>query len=442
MDQFNEYFIKYPNLINKKIAVAFSGGSDSLALLYLLSQKIDKKNLIALYVNHGLRGSEELSIESETNKNNCASLGVNYKEIILEEGVIEAEEEIRNNGIEDAARYLRYQKLIDYCKENGFEALATAHTIDDQLETMIMRSFNGASLLSLSCIREIREQDSIMIIRPLLAYTKDNLRLLLKVAGLTWSEDSTNAKTDYLRNRIRKEISPKIESIFPDAKKIVYRNALMFSGLVSLAQEQISSLIEDNKVNRKEYLLQKEIIRYNVLSTIIKKYEIPSFKKVVHIDNVIRNKKEGSEIFGNVELLIKDNSFVINEFVQLPKFSYIIDTAQDQEIKVFDKKLMISSQKNDNTKLLRIADEDISYPLILRNIRSDDSLVTESGTVEISKFLSGWKIKESDRDKVLVLEDRNGIVALFAKHIDGRDRLAKRVKTPLEGKTVRIYSIG
>lgn len=286
----------------------------------------------------------------------------------------------------------------------------------------------------------MREQDSIKIIRPLLKYSKDDLRLKLKVAGLLWSEDTTNRSTDYLRNRIRKEISPKVESIFPDVKQIVYRNAQLFTGLVSIAQEKVNKMIARNIVNRKEYLLQEDIIRYNILSKLIKNFEVPSFKKIVHIDNVIKQ-KEGYEKFGNIELLIKDDSFVINKFNTVSQFSYVVEKMEDQTISVFDNKLIITSAENKNSTLLRIADEDISLPLIVRNLRSDDFLVTDGGTVEISKFLSNWKLKESDRKKVVVLEDRNGIVALFAKHLGGRDRLTNRVKTPLVGKTVRIYSI-
>ncbi len=441
MKEFSQYFEKYPELKNKKIAVAFSGGSDSLALLFALSNYMDKENLIAIYVNHGLRSEEELLIESQKNRENCDFIGVKYREIILLKGEVLRVEKERRNGIEDAARHLRYNAIINFCKNNNYSAIATAHTIDDQLETMIMRSFNGASLLSLTCIKEYREQDDIKIIRPLLGYTKKDLQLLLKVAGLSWSEDSTNKETDYLRNKIRKEISPKIESIFPDAKKIVHRNALLFTGLVSLAEEKVNSLIEDNIVNRKQYLLQQDIIRYNILSKLISPFEVPSFKKIVHIDNEIKKIIEGSQEFGSIELLIKDNSFGINRKDEFANFSYIIEEPLNQEINVYDKTLKIEETSFDDSTLLKIADEDISYPLIIRNIRSDDSLIVENGTSQISKFLSGWKLKESDRKKVIVMEDKNGIIAVFAKHLGGRDRIAKRIKKPLVGKTVRIYSI-
>lgn len=441
MKEFSQYFEKYPELKNSKIAIAFSGGSDSLALLLTLSNYMNKDNLVAVYVNHGLRGENELLLESEKNRENCNSIGVKYEEIVLKKDEVINTEKQRRNGIEDAARHLRYNAIINYCKTYGYQAIATAHTIDDQLETMIMRSFNGASLLSLTCIKEYREQDDIKIIRPLLGYSKKDLQLLLKVAGFNWSEDSTNKETDYLRNRIRKEISPRVESVFPDAKKIVHRNALLFTGLVSLAEEKVDSLIEDKLVNRKQYLLQEDIIRYNVLSKLIATFEVPSFKKIVHIDNEIKKIKEGSQSFGSIELLIKNNSFGINRKDDLSNFSYIIEEPVDQDILVYDKTLRISEIDFDDSTLLKIADEDVSYPLIVRNIRSDDSLIVENGTTQISKFLSGWKLNESDRKKVIVLEDKTGIVAVFAKHLGGRDRIAKRAKNTLVGKTVRIYSI-
>jgi len=173
---------------------------------------------------------------------------------------------------------------------------------------------------------------------------------------------------------------------------------------------------------------------------IASKWEFPGGKNRWG-ETVEDQKKDGFEVFGEVELLIKDDTFAINKVNTISKFSFVIENSKDQELEIFENKLKITSKESNDSTLLRIADEDISYPLIVRNVRSDDTLITDGGRIELNKFFSNWKIKERDRKKVIVLEDKTGLIAVFAKHLGGRDRIAKRVKTPLVGKTVKIYSI-
>ncbi|MFA6682218.1 MAG: ATP-binding protein, partial [Sphaerochaeta sp.] len=122
--------------LTKKVAVAFSGGSDSLALLLALSRLLDPAQIFPLYVNHGLRSDDELQEEISLNRKNCASLGLDLTVLTLPRGLVEETARTRGSGIEDSARLLRYAKLEEACVALDCTYLATAHNADDQMETI------------------------------------------------------------------------------------------------------------------------------------------------------------------------------------------------------------------------------------------------------------------------------------------------------------------
>lgn len=441
MSNFAEFFEQNPEFLDKKVAIAFSGGSDSLALLYLFSKLFNKSLITAVYVNHNLRSYDELMVESKLNKDNCNILGVRYKELICNPGEIEEISSIRKSGTEDAARAARYEKLISFCKNESIEVIATAHNSDDQVETMIMRTFNGASPLSLSCIREKTKIDGLNIIRPVLKYSKKELRELLLDSRLYWSEDSTNNETDYLRNKIRAYLMPKIEEIFPDVHKIVQRNASLHEGLKNLVDSQVQMFIEYDNLYIDAYSKLESIVRYNVISKLTEFNGKVSFSQIKHIDSLILEGKDRREKFNGFDLIINSSKFFFEKSVEDKNILFIIEKYCDIK-KTFDNIVFeISSQESDDNLVLRIADEDLTLPLILRNPVNKDALITAGGKVLINKLATSWKLDENKKKQILVLEDRKGIVAVFARHLGGRDRIAKRMKNTLVGKRVRLYSI-
>lgn len=121
-----------------RLLVAFSGGEDSLFLLYVLSSLAPKRTA-ALYVNHNLRGEEELEREMELNRKNALELGVPFDIITIPPGEIRKASSERNIGLEAAARDARYRALRLYADEHGFDYILTAHHMDDQTETVLMR---------------------------------------------------------------------------------------------------------------------------------------------------------------------------------------------------------------------------------------------------------------------------------------------------------------
>lgn len=202
------------------IVVAFSGGSDSLGMLCLL-KKLYHDRLLAVYVNHNLRSAEELEAEAHLNAENCRRIDVPFVTVPLAIGEVQALADKRGCGTEEAARILRYKALEAQRIHGGLDWIATAHTSDDQMETVLMRFLSGKALCSLSGIKKQQGR----ILRPVLGFRREELEKQCTEMGLRWSDDSTNNQMLYLRNRIRHHIIPAIKDVFPSFSKAILRFA-------------------------------------------------------------------------------------------------------------------------------------------------------------------------------------------------------------------------
>ncbi len=184
--------------IHNGVALAISGGSDSIALLYLMSDwiKSTKVRLVVFSVDHDLRANSVNDVEFV--RNEALKLGLEFYDLKWVHQGIKA-------AIQAKARQARYQLMTDKCKQLGITCLMTAHHADDLLENYLMRKKKKASLLGLSFSDNYFFND-VEIIRPFLKYHKVDLLDYLKVTNIKWIEDESNKNDCYERNRVRKEI--------------------------------------------------------------------------------------------------------------------------------------------------------------------------------------------------------------------------------------------
>lgn len=189
---------------NNTASVAVSGGSDSLALLFLLinySQKNSIK-LNAYTVNHNLR--EEAMDEAIYVSELCKKYSVNHKILNWEH------EKIEKSKLELFARNARYRLLTQESIIDKSNILFVAHTENDVIETFFLRKLKKSKEIGLACISSIREiNPMITILRPLLNIQKSSLVKYLKEKNISWKEDISNQDTNFLRARIRKFLSEK-----------------------------------------------------------------------------------------------------------------------------------------------------------------------------------------------------------------------------------------
>ena len=180
------------------VAVAISGGSDSMALLRLVldwaSQLSVPPVVYALTVEHGLRSSSAL--EAQRVRTWCEGLGVAHH-ILPWPGAKP------QTGIQAKARVARYDLLADWCKAHDVPIIVTGHTANDQAETVAMRKLRSHTAASLAAIWPEMKWKQVRVLRPLLDVTRRDLRAYLQSVGQEWIDDPSNEDQRFERVRIR-----------------------------------------------------------------------------------------------------------------------------------------------------------------------------------------------------------------------------------------------
>src|ERR1035437_2649976 len=200
-----------------RLAVGLSGGADSVALLRALAERSRELGLVlhAAHLHHGLRG-EEADGDLAFARTLAAELGLPFHEARVDAGESAKE---NSETLEEAARRLRYGWVRQLMASGEVEAVATAHTRDDQAETVLAKFLRGAWTEGLSGIHPVIEFPSGSILRPLLSTTRAEIEAYLRSLRQDWREDSSNRHLTFTRNRIRHELLPLLEGWNPQLRE-------------------------------------------------------------------------------------------------------------------------------------------------------------------------------------------------------------------------------
>ena len=195
-----------------KIVVGVSGGTDSIALLHILHlfSKIKNYDLVVAHVNHMARGDESY-VDADFVKNVADKLGLPF---FLKEIDVEDKRAHLKKSFQETARLIRYQFFDETLKAVGGHKIALGHSADDRVETILMNIIRGSGLKGLTGIPQVRGN----IIRPFWEIYRKELASYLEVRKIAFRDDLSNKDRKYLRNRIRHELIPCLESYNPNIK--------------------------------------------------------------------------------------------------------------------------------------------------------------------------------------------------------------------------------
>ena len=185
-----------------RVALAVSGGADSLALMHLVARWRGLKGPtapkpIVLTVDHGLRRAS--AAEADYVAQQACGLGFEHR-------LLRWEGEKPRSNLQAAARAARYDLMADHCHVAGITALVTAHHLEDQAETVLMRLGRGSGVDGLSAMAEAGSWAGIDLLRPLLDLGKVRLTATLKAAGVDWIDDPSNRNERFERVRVRRAL--------------------------------------------------------------------------------------------------------------------------------------------------------------------------------------------------------------------------------------------
>ena len=191
------------------ILIAVSGGADSMALLYGLHGLARRHHwrLTVAHLDHGIRG-KAAGGDADFVRAEAGKLGLPF---FSAKARVPALAKRQGISLEMAARKARYQFLARTARAVKADVIATAHTADDQVETVLLKLIRGAGRAGLSGIDAATSLEGMKVVRPLLSVTRAEIESFLKRKKVSWREDASNRDTAFLRNRVRRELLPLLE---------------------------------------------------------------------------------------------------------------------------------------------------------------------------------------------------------------------------------------
>jgi tRNA(Ile)-lysidine synthase len=246
-------FIDHHGLLspNQPVVLGVSGGADSLCLMEILSNL--GYPLVIAHLDHQLRPNSHMELEFVKDLVERRGLPFEGKAIDVQALAEQAK------SLEEAAREARYQYLIDVAERHRIHAIATGHTSDDQVETVLMHFLRGAGLeglrgmtprISISNWFGMAARSDLVLVRPLLEITRHETVDFCKGQNLVPLEDPSNQDPSFTRNRIRGMLIPILESYNPQIKQVILRTAEVMAGLSD-------HLSEATRLVRDEIIIQE-----------------------------------------------------------------------------------------------------------------------------------------------------------------------------------------
>jgi tRNA(Ile)-lysidine synthase len=234
------------------IAIAYSGGLDSSALLHL-AHAYGREHGVAVFafhIHHGISPNADAWLAHCESA--CATMGVHFEatRVVLEK---------TKSGVEAAARKLRYAALGAMCAAHGVRLMLTAHHLDDQAETVLLQLLRGSGTAGLSgmdsanAAPELLANPDLVMARPLLPVSRGALEAYAAAHAITWVEDESNTHPRYARNALRHQVMPALAQAFPGYQERFARSAAHAQSaqrlLTELAEQDLAGCLVDDCID-------------------------------------------------------------------------------------------------------------------------------------------------------------------------------------------------
>lgn len=444
-------FIRDNELIknNDSIVVGFSGGPDSTFLMHLLLtiKSLFNLKIYAAHLNHQLRGKNSDDDELFV-KNFCKE---NKIELLTERKDISALAKDRKKSIEETAREERYKLFQTSVQKFGANKIATGHTLNDNVETMIFNFARGSGVSGLRGIPVKRDN----IIRPLLCLTKDEITNFLKEEELEFRIDETNFQEDYTRNFIRNKIIPLLQEINPNLYETLLSSSqllLLLEKYIEKESEKFEKLFVTKKVDKILRIRLEENVDYKnyiIMDMLRKKIESQfnltlGYDKTKEIINLIKQDKGTTiQITDKIVALRESSSIVI---LTIPEYEEVnISITYDSKLQKYygsyfefkiSSALVKEAKLSDNPSVEFFDLDKIKGKLILRNWRPGDKIVPlgMKYSKKVSDLLTDSKVPALFKKQILVLCDGNEIIWVVGVRLSEKYKVTNETKRVIKAR--------
>ena len=447
-----EAFIKEQKLIlpGDRVLIGLSGGADSACLLVVLMHLAKKLSATfgAFHVNHGIRGIEADEDELFSGEL-CETFGIPFFSVKED---VPAIAKARKIGLEEAGRELRYQVADRIAKEHNYTKIALAHQQNDVAETLLFHLFRGSSVNGLGSIPAKRGA----VIRPLLRCGRDEIETYLKEKGVLFRTDSTNADTEYTRNKIRhrilsyaeKEINEgavcHVASVAAELTEVEDYLALKTEELVKQAEELPEGLLFPAELLEKEPPVMRRRVIYRWIGAVagskkdITKEHVEAVAGLLHaqsgkrislpyglsagrnFDWIFIKKEEGSEETDCMECYM----------IEIPGEYPLGESGETLKFCTFSYKKNAQIPKNEYTKWFDY--DKIRGKLSLRVYCEGDRLGILQGSKTVKSVWVEHKVPIELRKQQLLLADEEQVLWIPGIRCCDNYRIDETTKTVLE----------
>lgn len=394
----------------ERVVIGLSGGADSVSLTHALLKISKEKNfeVEAVHVNHGIRGNEAERDENFS-KDFCKKLGI--KLTVRKISIPEIAKKLKMST-EEAGRMARYKILKEIAGKEKNVKIATAHTLSDNIETLIMRLASGTSLKGLCGIPPTREN----IIRPLIEVKREEIEKYCKENNLNFVDDSSNFERDYTRNKIRLDVIPKLKNINPNFENTVARTLNLLKNDEEFLEKETEKTLELNSLN--EIINLHPALKSRALLKIIKNFtkERIEEKHIKSLENLIIKKSGKICIPGGKMLELKNGEITLckNLNEETLKWEYLIkplNTLTEIETNII-MKVVNASDYLKKAGDICIDFDKIPKNSVIRNRRAGDKFTFKKRglTKSIKKIFSEMKISISKREKIPLIASDNEVI--------------------------------
>ena len=426
----NHLLHNFQFLSGKKILLATSGGKDSMVMLHLF-QQLDYKIGIA-HCNFQLREME--SFEDQNFVQEYAT--ANDIPVFITQFDTKAFAEDYKVSTQVAARELRYNWFYELLETEKFDYILTAHHADDNLETFLINLSRGTGLEGLTGIPEQNDR----VVRPLLAFSQEEMEEYAKLNNIQWREDSSNASDKYLRNKIRHHLVPTLKELNPNFLSSFHKTQTY------LQEAQV--MVEDASIMIYQQVAKQE--EDTIYFDLKKLKKLPNYKSYLHqwlkefgfsawddIYDLVES-QSGKYVFSPEYRLLKDRDSLILSPINFvnEKEEYAIDENQ-KEVNIplnltFCKVADISLTTN---SAIFVDADKLQFPLVLRHWNEGDSFQPfgmNGKSKKVSKLFKDEKLSLLEKENSWLLCSNEDIVWIIGLRQDERFRIENTTKNILK----------
>ena len=422
-----------PFLQESKLLIAISGGLDSVVLTHLCHQL--NLNFALAHCNFNLRGSE-----SDADQDFVLQLAKDLEvEVFIQSFDTNTFAETHKVSTQMAARELRYDWFESLCEQLQFDYILTAHHADDNLETFLINLTRGTGLDGLTGIPEVNEN----VVRPLLKCTREEIENFAKSNNYKWREDSSNASTKYLRNKLRHDVIPVLKEMnsellqnFETTQNNLQDSKSIIEDAIIGVQKKVVS-VEDTIIKFDIKKLQKLSNSKAYLFELLKEFGFTAWNDVYHLLDA----QSGKQVFSNTHRLLKDRAFLllteVDSNVSSSAVERLLIEENTKELKTdlgvlfFDEADAILGK---GTNVSFVDKDLLKFPLSVRKWEKGDYFypLGMQGKKKLSKFFKDEKYSLVEKEKAFVLCSGEDVVWVINKRGDNRYKVTEKTKNILK----------